>query len=33
MLQNIAAVGADRTVRGSKIAGSVIVEGMTVGGA
>ena len=33
MLQDIAAVGADRVVRGSKIAGSVIVEGMTVGGA
>lgn len=33
MFQDIAAVGADRVVRGSKIAGSVIVKGMTVGGA
>jgi predicted Zn-dependent protease len=33
MYRNIAAVGADRAFRGGKIAGSVIIEGMTVGGA
>jgi PmbA protein len=33
MFGRIAAVGADRIVRGSRIAGSVIIEGMTVGGA
>jgi PmbA protein len=33
MFRRIEAVGADTVVRGAKIAGSVIVEGMTVGGA
>lgn len=33
MFANLAAVGADRVVRGGRVAGSVIVEGMTVGGA
>ncbi len=33
MFRRIVAVGADPVIRGSKIAGSVIVEGMTVGGA
>jgi PmbA protein len=33
MFRNIAGVGADRVVRGSKIAGSVLIDGMTVGGA
>ena len=33
MFADIVAVGADRIVRGSKISGSVIVDGMTVGGA
>jgi PmbA protein len=33
MFRRIEAVGADTIVRGAKIAGSVIVEGMTVGGA
>jgi PmbA protein len=33
MFAHFAAVGSDRIVRGSRIAGSVIVEGMTVGGA
>ncbi|GAB4469683.1 MAG: metalloprotease PmbA [Burkholderiaceae bacterium] len=33
MFRHIEAVGADTVVRGAKIAGSVIVEGMTVGGA
>jgi len=32
MYRNIVAVGADRAFRGGKIAGSVIIEGMTVGG-
>jgi PmbA protein len=33
MFRRLVAVGADRLVRGGKISGSVIVEGMTVGGA
>jgi PmbA protein len=33
MYANLVAVGADRVVRGGRVAGSVIVEGMTVGGA
>ncbi|MFZ5538570.1 MAG: metalloprotease PmbA [Pseudomonadota bacterium] len=33
IFRRIEAVGADTVIRGSKIAGSVIVEGMTVGGA
>jgi PmbA protein len=33
MFRRIEAIGADTVVRGAKIAGSVIVEGMTVGGA
>jgi PmbA protein len=33
MFRDVAAVGADQIVRGSKISGSVIVEAMTVGGA
>ena len=33
MYRNIVAVGADRAFRGGKVAGSVIIEGMTVGGA
>jgi PmbA protein len=33
MFRRIEAVGADTIVRGAKIAGSVIVDGMTVGGA
>jgi PmbA protein len=32
MFANVAAVGTDTLVRGSKVSGSVIVEGMTVGG-
>jgi hypothetical protein len=32
MFTNIRAVGTDRVVRGSKISGSVIVDGMKVGG-
>ncbi|MCU0950674.1 MAG: metalloprotease PmbA [Burkholderiaceae bacterium] len=32
MFAGIAAVGADTVVRGSKISGSVLIEGMTVGG-
>ena len=32
MLAGIAAVGTDTVVRGSKISGSVLVEGMTVAG-
>jgi len=32
MYRNIVAVGADRAFRGGKVAGSVIIEGMTVGG-
>jgi PmbA protein len=33
MFGRVAAVGADRVVRGGKVSGSVLVEGMTVGGA
>jgi PmbA protein len=33
MFRNISGVGTDRVVRGSKIAGSVLIDGMTVGGA
>ena len=33
MFEQIVAVGADRVFRGSKISGSVIVDGLTVGGA
>lgn len=33
MLRRIEAVGADTVIRGSKIAGSILVEGLTVGGA
>jgi len=33
MFRNIAAVGNDQVVRGSKISGSLLIEGMTVGGA
>jgi PmbA protein len=33
MYRNVVAVGSDRAFRGGKIAGSVIMEGMTVGGA
>ena len=33
MFRNIAGVGADQVIRGSKIAGSVLIEGMTVAGA
>jgi PmbA protein len=33
MFANVAAVGADRLVRGGKCSGSVLIEGMTVGGA
>jgi PmbA protein len=33
MFRNIAGVGTDQVVRGSKIAGSVLIDGMTVGGA
>jgi len=33
MFGAIAAVGTDEIVRGSKISGSVLVEGMTVAGA
>jgi PmbA protein len=33
MYANLVAVGADRVVRGGRVAGSAIVEGMTVGGA
>jgi PmbA protein len=33
MYRNITAVGTDRVVRGSKIAGSVLMDGMTVAGA
>jgi PmbA protein len=32
MFANVAAVGADTLIRGSKISGSVLIEGMTVGG-
>jgi PmbA protein len=32
MFKSIAAVGTDEIVRGSKISGSVLVEGMTVAG-
>ncbi len=32
MYRNIVAVGADQAFRGGKVAGSIIVEGMTVGG-
>ena len=32
MFANVVAVGADTVVRGSKISGSVLIEGMTVGG-
>jgi PmbA protein len=32
MFANVAAVGADTVVRGSKISGSVLIEGLTVGG-
>ena len=32
MFRNIVAVGADRITRGSKVTGSVLIEGMTVGG-
>ncbi|MCS7101073.1 MAG: hypothetical protein NZL99_05165 [Burkholderiaceae bacterium] len=33
MFRHIVAVGADRVQRGGRVSGSVIVEGMTVGGA
>ncbi|MCX7902486.1 MAG: metallopeptidase TldD-related protein, partial [Burkholderiaceae bacterium] len=33
MFRHIVAVGADRVQRGGRICGSVIVEGMTIGGA
>jgi len=33
MFRNIAAVGNDQVVRGSKISGSLLIDGMTVGGA
>jgi len=33
MLRNIAAVGNDQVVRGSKVSGSLLIDGMTVGGA
>jgi hypothetical protein len=33
MFRRIEAVGTDTVIRGGKRAGSVIVEGMTVGGA
>jgi PmbA protein len=33
MFRNIVGVGTDQVIRGSKIAGSVLIEGMTVGGA
>jgi PmbA protein len=33
MFRNIVGVGTDQVVRGSKVAGSVLVDGMTVGGA
>jgi PmbA protein len=33
MFRNIAGVGADQVIRGSKITGSVLIDGMTVGGA
>ncbi len=33
MFRNIAAVGTDQVVRGSKVAGSVLIDGMKVGGA
>jgi PmbA protein len=33
MYRSIVAVGADRAFRGGKVAGSVIIEGLTVGGA
>jgi PmbA protein len=33
MYRNIVAVGADQALRGGKVAGSIIIEGMTVGGA
>jgi PmbA protein len=32
MFGRVAAVGADTVVRGSKISGSVLIEGMTIGG-
>ena len=32
MFKSIAAVGTDEIVRGSKISGSVLVEGLTVAG-
>jgi PmbA protein len=32
MFANVAAVGADTVVRGSKVSGSVLIEGMTIGG-
>jgi PmbA protein len=32
MFREVAAVGADRVVRGGKISGSVLIQGMTVGG-
>jgi PmbA protein len=33
MFRRIVAVGADRIVRGSRVSGSVLIEGVTVGGA
>jgi len=33
MFRNVVAVGADRVQRGGRVAGSVLVDGMTVGGA
>jgi PmbA protein len=33
MFRNFVGVGTDQVIRGSKIAGSVLIEGMTVGGA
>ena len=32
MFRSVAAVGTDEIVRGSKISGSVLIEGMTVAG-
>jgi hypothetical protein len=33
MFRNIVAVGTDEVTRGSKIAGSLLIDGLTVGGA
>jgi hypothetical protein len=32
MFRSIAGVGTDQVIRGSKVAGSLLVDGMTVGG-